>query len=271
MQSYGVADVEKLLRLPRSTIRSLISAGFVSPARGPRRAWQFSFQDLIVLRTAKALVDADVPPRRIMRSLRELRRQLPETMPLSGLAISALADRVVVREGGGRWQADSGQYVLEFGGDPAAGALNVIDRSPAVAPPVDAQQWFEQAIALERTDPPAAVAAYQQAIAADPSLADARINLGRLLHDAKRHAEAERVYRDAIARGGNDAVLLFNLGVLLDDVGRKMEAVDAYRAAVARDPALADGHYNLSLLYEQLARPRDAIRHMARYRALTRA
>ena len=61
MHQYGVRDVEKLLRLPRSTIRTLIEAGFVSPARGPRNAWRFSFQDLIVLRTAQALAAAKVP------------------------------------------------------------------------------------------------------------------------------------------------------------------------------------------------------------------
>ena len=120
MQAYGVRDVERLLRLSRSTIRALVAAGFVTPARGARNAWRFSFQDLIVLRTAQALVDAKVPQRRITRSLRELRRHLPASMPLSGLAIGAVADRVVVREGGRRWQAESGQYLLAFDGDPAA-------------------------------------------------------------------------------------------------------------------------------------------------------
>jgi hypothetical protein len=65
VHSYGVREVEKLLRLPRSTIRALIEAGFVSPARGPRRSWRFSFQDLIVLRTAQALAAARVPAKRI--------------------------------------------------------------------------------------------------------------------------------------------------------------------------------------------------------------
>ena len=55
MHQYGVRDIEKLLGLPRSTIRALIKAGFVTPERGPRNAWLFSFQDLIVLRTAQAL------------------------------------------------------------------------------------------------------------------------------------------------------------------------------------------------------------------------
>ena len=67
---YGVRDVERMLHLSRSTIRSLIAAGFVAPTRGPRGAWRFSFQDLIVLRTAQALADADVPRKRITKSVR---------------------------------------------------------------------------------------------------------------------------------------------------------------------------------------------------------
>ena len=127
MHAYGVRDVEKLLHLPRSTIRALIAAGFVTPTRGPRRAWLFSFQDLIVLRTAQALTEAKVPARRITRSVRELRRHLPDTMPLSGLAISAVADRVVVRERKGRWQAESGQYLLEFEGAVPANGKATLD------------------------------------------------------------------------------------------------------------------------------------------------
>jgi hypothetical protein len=102
VQPYGVRDVETLLRLPRSTIRALIAAGFVSPTRGPRGAWRFSFQDLIVLRTAQALVAANVPRRRITKSMSELRRRLPDSMPLSGLSIGAVGNRVVVREGASR-------------------------------------------------------------------------------------------------------------------------------------------------------------------------
>jgi DNA-binding transcriptional MerR regulator len=129
---YGVREVERLLRLPRSTIRSLVDAGFVAPARGPRNAWLFSFQDLIVLRTAQALARAKVAPKRITRSMKELRRHLPESMPLSGLSICAEGERVVVREGSRRWQADSGQYLLAFEGDPASGALSVIDQANSI-------------------------------------------------------------------------------------------------------------------------------------------
>jgi len=270
MHPYGVRDVEKLLHLPRSTIRSLIEAGFVSPARGPRNSWRFSFQDLIVLRTAEALAAANVPRRRIARSVRELRRHLPESMPLSGLAISAVGDHVVVREGASRWQAESGQYLLAFEGDPARESLEVIEPAPKAQPSNDARDWFEQGLALETEDTEAALRAYQEAIEADSELLDAHLNRGRLLHEAGRLAEAEHAYVDALSACGAEPLLLFNLGVLLEDIGRGVEAVEAYRAALDGDPALADAHYNLALLYDSLKQPQEAIRHMAQYRRLQR-
>jgi tetratricopeptide (TPR) repeat protein len=270
MQSYGIADVEKLLRLPRSTLRALIKAGFVAPARGPRRQWRFSFQDLIVLRTAQALAAAKVPAKRITRSLKALRRQLPEAMPLSGLSIGAVGDQVVVRDGAAQRRVDSGQYLLAFEGNPEKGALSVVER-PQPPRPAAAPNWYEQAVALEGADAEAAIRAYDKAIEAEPARLDARINLGRLLHEAGKLARAERAYRDALALGGGDPTLLYNLAVLLEDLGRRAEALEAYKAALRADPGLPDAHYNLALLYEKLKRPRDALRHMAQYRRLNRS
>jgi tetratricopeptide (TPR) repeat protein len=268
VHQYGVREVEKLLRLPRSTIRALIDAGFVSPARGPRKAWRFSFQDLIVLRTAQALVAAKVPAKRITRSVKELRRHLPQAMPLSGLSICAVADRVVVKEGASRWQAESGQYLLAFEGDPANGSLSVIERKKP-APTLSAQASFERALELEESDPQAALAAYAEAIAFDPKLIDAHVNLGWLLHEAGRFEEAEQAYRAGISACPTEPLLLYDLGVLLADIDRKKEAVEVYESALRTNPGFADCHYNLALLCEELGMPRDAIRHMAQYRRLT--
>ncbi|OOO01043.1 MAG: Photosystem I assembly protein Ycf3 [Chromatiales bacterium USCg_Taylor] len=267
MHQYGVRDVEKLLRLPRSAIRSLIAAGFVSPARGPRRTWLFSFQDLIVLRTAQTLVAANVPRRRITRSVEQLRRHLPDTIPLSGLSICAVGDRVVVREGGSRWQVESGQYLLAFDTDPADGSLSVIERKPA-SPAANVEDWFARGVALEHEDAEAAIKAYEKAVSADRSRLDARINLGRLLHETGRLARAEQVYREAMKACGSDPLLLYNLGVLLDDMDRNLDAIETYRAALRGDPTLADCHYNLALLCEKLQKPREAIQHMSQYRRL---
>ncbi|MFN2646806.1 MAG: tetratricopeptide repeat protein [Burkholderiales bacterium] len=235
MQSYGVREVQKLLHLPRSTIRMLVEAGFVSPGRGPRNAWRFSFQDLIVLRTAQALAAAKVPARRIARSMRALREQLPPAMPLSGLSIAAEADRVVVRQGARRWQAESGQYLLAFEGSAADGSLRVLERPARAMHEPDAETYIQRACELQ---------------------------------EAGRLAEAEAVYREALGACGELAVLCYNLGIVLEDSGRKTDAVAMYERSLAADPAFADCHYNLALLYETLGRPREAIRHMAEYRRL---
>jgi tetratricopeptide (TPR) repeat protein len=241
----------------------------VSPARGARNAWRFSFRDLIVLRTAQALAAAKIPARRINRSLKELKRHLPESMPLSGLSIEAQGDRVVVKDGARRWQAESGQYVLDFEGDPSAGSLAVMARGD-VYTASDAEDWFERGCDLERGNDEAAREAYERTLQADPAHAGAHVNLGRLLHESGRFADAERVYRRAILACGNEPLLLYNLGVLLDDMGRKSAAMDVYERALREDPRFADCHYNLALLCKSLGRPKQALKHMAQYRRLVK-
>ena len=270
MGQYGVHEAAKVLGLAPATIRALVRAGFVSPARGPRNALRFSFQDLIVLRTAQALAAARIPARRVARSLKELRRRLPDSMPLSGLSISADGDKVVVREGRGRWQADSGQYLLALEADPRSGSWSVLQPQHAHGE-LSGQDWFERGVALESADAAAALQAYRRALNADPSLLEARINLGRLLHDTGRLADAERVYREACEGGAEDARLYYNLGVLLEDMKRREDAFGAYQAALRLDPQLADCCYNLALLCEALGKPREAIRYMGQYRRLTRS
>ena len=277
MHSYSVRDVERVLRLSRSTVRGLINVGFVKPSRGPRREYRFSFQDLIVLRTARALIEAKVSRRRISRSLEDLRRRLPETMPLSGLSISAVGDRVVVRDGKSHFQADNGQYVLGFDVNIEDGSLRVVECKEAAVPeakpaprdaPKDTDAWFKEGLELEGTDPRAAQSAYEHAAKADPDNVAAWINWGRLLHEQGDTKEAESVYRRALSQCGPDSLLMFNLGVLLDDLGRTAAAIEAYQGAIGEDPNLADCHYNLARLYESLGKPQHAIRHLGQYRRL---
>lgn len=269
---YGSREVEKLLKLPRSTIRAMVEAGFVTPERGPRNSWRFSFQDMIVLRAAQALSDAQIPPRRITRSLQQLRKQLPDRMPLSGLSIGAVGDRVVVRDGSGHRQADSGQYLLAFEGDPRTGSLSVIEPRPPRNKDPDrasqSQSAFEQALAAETDNPDAAMDSYRQAISVDPTHLDARINLGRLLHEAGRLEEADAVYQLALEAGGKDPLLLYNLAVLQEDLNQTAAAIRTYESALELDPDFADCCYNLALLYRKFGKPQDAIRLMSRYRRL---
>jgi tetratricopeptide (TPR) repeat protein len=274
MDSYSVRDVERVLRLSRSTIRGLISVGFVKPARGARRQYRFSFQDLIVLRAARALIQARIPRKRIRRSLEDLRQHLPETLPMSGLSICAVGDRVVVRDGTNRWQAEDGQYLLGLDVSIEDGTLQLIEHQEPAATDVRVQprpietDWFERGLELEATDPEAARDAYAHAVEDDANNVAAWINWGRLLHEQGKQRDAEGVYQRALKHCGPEPVLLFNFGVLLEDMGRIGAAIDAYQSAIGEDPTLADCHYNLARLYEALGKPQHAIRHLGQYRRL---
>jgi tetratricopeptide (TPR) repeat protein len=277
MRSYSVRDVQRFLRLSPDTTRNLIKAGFVKPGRGARREYRFSFQDLIVLRTARALIDANIPARRIRRSLASLRRELPESLPLSGLSISAVGDHVVVRDGDTHRQVDNGQYLLDLDVSMDNGVLRVVEHRQQVpaatapegaAPATVAPDWFAQALELEGHDPDAALAAWRAAANEDPHNAAVWTNWGRLLHEQGSTKQAAEVYTRALAQVGPDPLLLFNQGVLLEDLGNPAAALEAYRSALAADPDLADCHYNLARLYESFGKPQHAIRHLGQYRRL---
>ena len=269
-ETYTLRQIASRLGLSRSVITGLIDAGFVTPGRGPRGAYRFSFQDMVLLRAAQGLKAAQISPRRMLNSLRQLRVKLPGQMPLTGLRLAAVGNEVVVRSGGAPWQADSGQWLFDFeaGGTetPAAAPAQVSTlRTALQASSVD---WYERAVDLEATDRTRAEAAYRRAIDAAPTRADAYLNLGVLLGEAGQHAEAAVVYLHGIAHCPPEALLHFNLAVALED-GQDFEAaIEAYEHALALEPTMADAHFNLARLHDELGRERQAIRHYSAYRRL---
>lgn len=78
----------------------------------------------------------------------------------------------------------------------------------------------------------AAATHYRQALALRPSDSTAAFNLGVALEDQRRHADAIRAYETAIGADGTNADAHFNLARLLERAGRKAAAIrhlNAYR------------------------------------------
>lgn len=253
-----------MLGLSSSRIRAYATKGFLSPERGERGELRFGFQDLVILRTAGELTAAHIPQRKVRRVLEKLREQLPEGRSLTGVRIAADGERVVVREGEIVWNPESGQSLFDFSVDELAAQTTTLVRGNER----DADDWYDLACELEASDPAAARNAYEQAIALDPSHADAHVNLGRMLHEAGAPAAAEPHYRAAIAAYPEHDTAAFNLGVALEDLGRPLDAIDAYERALALDPDNADAHYNLAGLYERNGDKAGAVRHLREYRNL---
>ncbi len=290
---YSTRDVAALLGISVAQVRSYVREGFLTPGQGARGEHRFSFQHLILLRTAKGLLEARVPHRRIVQALRNLRDQLPEGRPLTGVRISAQGHHVVVRDGREVWNPESGQALLDFEvADLAREAASLdeqrlrkqtalrgpteLDTEPDTEPE-SARGWFERGMELEAEGAPEAQGAaeaedaYRHALEMDPAMADARLNLGRLLHESGKALEAEAHYRRALESRPGDPTALFNLGVALQDLGRSAEAAEAYEKALENAPDLADAHYNLAVVYGDLGRKQSAIRHLKTYRTLARA
>jgi tetratricopeptide (TPR) repeat protein len=274
MKAYTTRDVAKLLGLSEAQVRSQARVGYLAPDRGPHNAYRFSFQDLVLLRTAKALSDARIAPRRIRRALRALTRELPAGRSLSGVRISSEGDRVVVRDGSAAWNPESGQLLLDFRvaelADQAAPvARRLARRARRSEQPLTADQWYDLGADLETAAPDDARDAYARAVALDPGHASARVNLGRLLQDAGSLAEAAAQYRAALAVQPRHPTAAFNLGTVLEDLGRRVEAIEAYRQALDADGDFADAHFNLARLYEQTGRRAAALRHLKAYKLLS--
>jgi tetratricopeptide (TPR) repeat protein len=243
MKSYTTRDVAKLLGLSEAQVRSQARVGYLAPDRGPRNSYRFSFQDLVLLRAAKALSEARIAPRRIRRALRTLTRQLPVGRSLSGLRISSEGHRIVVRDGNETWNPESDQLLLDF---------HVAELADRAAP-----------TAQDARD------AYTRAVALDPRHASARVNLGRWLQEDGHPELAIAEYRAALASQPRHPTAAFNLGTALEELGRRAEAIQAYRRALDADDRFADAHFNLARLYEQAGKRAAALRHLRAYKMLS--
>jgi tetratricopeptide (TPR) repeat protein len=274
MEAYTTRDVAKLLRLSEAQVRCQARAGFLTPERGPRNSYRFSFQDLVLLRTARELAGASVPPRRIRVALCTLARHLPNGHSLSALRITADAHRVIVLDSETAWNAESGQIQIDFAACEQAGrtpsVAELIDRlSPGIGSPDCALHWFELGLELEENAPLCARDAYSHALRLDPHFADAHVNLGRLLQLQGEMPKAIEHYRCSLACGVTDPTAAFNLGTALESLERWAEAIDSYRDALAMDPGFADAHFNLARLYQQSGRISAASRHLREYQKLS--
>ena len=228
---------------------------------------RFSFQDLVLLRTAKLLSSANVPSTRIRKALQALRGQLPEDRPLTGVSIAAEGDRLVARDGETRWQPESGQVLMDLRGREPGAAVALVPEPELAPEPEDggglsADEWYELACELEEAEPQRALGAYRQALALDAGHADAHVNLGRLLQERGDLPGAERHYRSALRIRPGDATAAYNLGTALEDQGLLAEAITAYARAIAANAAYADAHYNLARLYERTGQKVAALRHL---------
>ena len=290
--SLTTADVARVVGVSEARVRQFVRAGWCAPERSGR-SFVFRFQDLVVLRAANSLYEAHVPAARVRRALRALARELGDARSLSGLRIAADGRRVVVHHEGAQFEPESGQLVLDFSLDALAKHASKVTRTTIganarsrtredhaarnvtaaeTATPANralAERAYGEALALEARDPAAAQRAYRRALARDPALVEAAVNLARLLHEAGRAKDAVALYREALGRAPDDAEIHYNLALALEDTAGAAAAIAEYECALALDAGFADAHWNLAGLLEAAGKKAEALRHYRAYQKLT--
>lgn len=272
MKGYTTREVAEVLGLPTSRIQGWTRSGLLTPERDARGAWRFSFQDIVLLRTACELLEQNVPTRRVREALEALRTQLPVGRPLSAVHVSALGEQIIVHDDDTVWEPNSGQIQIDFSVAEVARSAEPVARRAleerAEEPELTADDWYDTALDLESVATDEAVTAYRRVIAIAPAHAEAHINLGRLLHEAGDVPDAESHYRQATVADPQNARAFYNLGVALEDQGLHTGALEAYRRSLMLDPRLAAAHFNASRLLEARDDRADALRHLAAYKRL---
>jgi tetratricopeptide (TPR) repeat protein len=241
-------------------LRYLERWGLVRAVRKARHETLYSFADLAVIRQASAELARGFAFRSVLRAL--------------------IADR-------------AGQLTFDFqpgavrAETPTAKVVTLTPRAPTrvnhsdlpygAQAPLDEQtfeqaaRYFAEGAELDAGDDPqqdAAMTAYRRALALDPLMVAALVNLANLHYARDAIIEAEALYEKALALEPSCFEGHFNLGNVLHDTGRFEAAVRQYRQALALDGGYADAHFYLAVTLEKLGRSGEARPHWTHYQRL---
>jgi tetratricopeptide (TPR) repeat protein len=271
MGGYSTQEVADLIGMKPNQVRHYVRRALLDPARGQRGEYRFKFQDVVLLRTAKGLLDSNVSTRKAYRVLLKLQTELASVNTLASIRIFADGNTVVVRQDNHLWEAESGQVQLDFSvQDLADNVANLAKRNlieAKAANNLDSDEWYNLGLDLEEVDPAKAPEAYSRAIALDVSNADAHVNLGRLLQLRGDLKAAKKHYEQALKSVADHQLAFYNMGTVFDELEEVDQAADYYGRALA----VPDAHYNLARICELRGDEISALRHMRHYRRLVEA
>jgi tetratricopeptide (TPR) repeat protein len=107
-----------------------------------------------------------------------------------------------------------------------------------------------------------AIAEFQAAEKADPTMPDVHFGYGYLLWRALKFKEAEEAFRSELANNPEHPLALAYLGDTEIRLHRSEDAVPYLEHAVRIQPSVAIAHLDLGIIYEEQGRKDDAVREL---------
>lgn len=293
IELYSLRDVSRILAVPEARLRYWMQVGFVGPTVRKGGRFYYTFVDLVAVKCAKDLLEADVSLQAARKAVSDLRKALPsDTHPTSklrvcsdGVTIVALADDVA-------FQPHNGQVVMAFALPSFGEHVTDVLAMPRVDLPLHAQtgvsdpnapievedspteanggttayrHFVEACAAEDRGDLETAEHLFRLAIELEPNMAAALTNLGNLVYRHGNIEEARTLYERAVAHDPAQAEARYNLANVLEDLGQRELAIAELRRVCAASPDFADAHYNLGLVLAEVGGTAQAKHHLERY------
>jgi tetratricopeptide (TPR) repeat protein len=149
------------------------------------------------------------------------------------------------------------------------GTVVYIDfRAPrGVSPAERAYQLYSEASAIDEDPPKWAEAErlYRCALAIQPRMACARVNLGNMLFKTRRTSEAHLEYEQALVDDPGCAEAHYNLGYLFMERGQPRQALVCFLQAIKLDCEHADAYFMCGMALESDGDPHTARWHWKKY------
>jgi tetratricopeptide (TPR) repeat protein len=252
-------EIERLIGLSASRLRTLDRAGVVSPSSRRRGRRAYDFSDLIALRAAKSLLDQNVRLRDVTRAIGLLRSELPKIKsPLQELRIVSDGRRIVVQSDVGHDEPITGQMMLDLEvRELRDDVVRVLRPAAGRERAKMAYELYLKASQLDE-DPSTmneAIELYNKAIELDPWLAIAYTNLGNICFRRQEVEQAEAHYKKALEVDSGQPEAQYNLGYLMLERGQPEESIEYFLGALEADPQFSDAYFNLAMAYEQSGQP----------------
>ena len=276
--SISTNEVAQLSGLSVNQVRHIVRRGLINPSRGEREKFEYSFQDVVVLRNIKKMEALSVSMKKILKTITLLNEDRTSSR-LSATKLQVIGSELAVVKDQSAWDPTTGQTLLNFDAVDDKSRDNIqkfpserrgdrtrlreIDDRIARGS-LSSDDWFEVGVELESIDARRACDAYKQAIKMDENNADAYNNLGRLLQLDDKLRDARQLYERVLQIDPDSELAAYNLGTIFHTLEEFDLALKYYRRA--RNMSIA--HHNIAQIYEEKGDEVSARWHMRRSREL---
>src|SRR5277367_6041026 len=228
--TFSTRAAARIVAVSPDRIRYWVKHDFVHPSTRRGRRLRFAFSDLLVMRLAKEILPTRHHLNPVRRCLERLGLFFSAERPVTALKLVAEDGRIVVRDGAVRFEVDTGQLLLDFGGGDPAGVVE--ERFG----PARAQARFDEALRTAERDPLKALALYSAVLGREPRNFDAHLKVAALLESQGDLTGALRHLLGAAAILPTDAEVHLKLGLLYRRRTESELAVRSLLRATECDP-----------------------------------